>query len=100
MTTQGNARFDNAVAGLRTLVRPAQRTPGEGAMSDVESKLAIQNLPDRFSFDGANEEALNNMQTFLDTSRAAYSKRLGLPTPPPSVRRKPSAKGWTIRKVN
>ncbi|HEX7856246.1 MAG TPA: hypothetical protein VF489_09035 [Sphingobium sp.] len=99
MPTQANARFDNAVAGLRTLVRPAQRTPGEGAMSDFESKLAIQNLPDRYSFDGANEEALTNMQTFLDTSRTAYSKRLGLPLAPPSTRRKPSANGWTIRKV-
>ncbi|PNQ03642.1 hypothetical protein H5V43_16305 [Sphingobium fuliginis] len=99
MPTQANARFDNAVAGLRTLVRPAQRTPGEGAMSDFESKLAIQNLPNRYSFDSANEEALDGLQTFLDTSRASYSKRLGLPTPPPSVRRKPSTNGWTIRKV-
>lgn len=99
LPSQDNARFDNAVAGLRTLVRPAQRTPGEGAMSDFESKLAIQNLPDRWSFDGANEEALDNLQTFLDTSRASYSKRLGLPTPPPSVTRKAAAKGWAIRKV-
>jgi hypothetical protein len=99
MPTQANARFDNAVAGLRTLVRPAQRTPGEGAMSDFESKLAIQNLPSRYSFDSANEEALDGLQTFLDTSRASYSKRLGLPPSPPSTRKKPSANGWNIRKV-
>nr|WP_087573332.1 hypothetical protein [Sphingomonas sp. CDS-1] len=99
LPSQDNARFDNAVAGLRTLVRPAQRTPGEGSMSDFESKLAIQNLPDRYSFDGANDEALNNLQTFLDTNRASYSRRLGLPPAPPSVRRKPSGNGWTIRKV-
>lgn len=94
LPSQENSRFDNAVAGLRTLVRPAQRTPGEGAMSDFESKLAIQNLPDRKSFDGANEEAMNNLQTFLDTNRSALSRRLGLPTPPPSVRK--AASGWKV----
>lgn len=99
LPSQENSRFDNAVAGLRTVVRPSQRTPGEGAMSDFESKLAIQNLPARSSFDGANEEALGNLQTFLDTNRDVYSRRLGLPKPPPSATRKPSSNGWAIRKV-
>lgn len=98
LPSQDNSRFDNAVAGLRTLVRPAQRTPGEGAMSDFESKLAIQNLPDRKSFDGANEEALGNLQTFLDTNRAAISRRLGLPIPPPSVRK--ANNGWKVTREN
>ena len=83
LPSQSNSQFDNAVAGLRILVRPATRTPGEGAMSDFESKLAMQNLPERWSFDGANEEALTGLQRLLDTSRSDYSKRLGLPAAPP-----------------
>lgn len=83
LPSQSNAQFDNAASMLKLLVRGATRTPGEGAMSDFESKLALQPLPDRYSFDGSNEESLRSLQGFLDTNTAAYSKRLGLPTPPP-----------------
>lgn len=86
---QANSQFDSAAAELQKLIRPASRTPGEGSMSDFESKLALQATPNRYSFDGSNEESLAGMQRFLDTSKASYSKRLGLPTPPPAKAPKP-----------
>jgi len=89
LPSQGHSQFDNAAASLRMLVRPLSRTQGEGAMTDFESRLALQPLPDRWSFDGANEEALVGLQRLLDTSRTTYAKQLGLPTPPPKPRPRP-----------
>ncbi|APL95976.1 hypothetical protein EWH08_11105 [Sphingobium indicum] len=96
LPSQRNAQFDAAVAPLRQMIRQANHKPGEGTMSDFESRLALQGVPDRWSFDGANEEALRNLQVFLDTSRDSYSKQLGLPKAPPR-RPAPSSGGWTIR---
>ncbi len=97
--SQKNAQFDAAVSMLRTLVRPATRTTGEGAMSDFESKLALQGVPDRWSFDGSNEESIRNLQTFLESSRSEYGKRIGLPSAPP---RRPQSKtqGWSIEEAH
>jgi hypothetical protein len=81
--SQKNGQLDAAAAQLRAFARPATRTPGEGGMSDFETRLAMQAMPDRWYADAANEEALSGLQTFLDQSRSDYSKRLGLPTPPP-----------------
>lgn len=90
---QDNAAFDNAVATLTTLSRPTMRTPGEGSMSDFESKMAVAPMPGRYKFDGANEESLTGLQRLIDESRPIYAKRLGLPTPPP---RGTSSDGWSI----
>ncbi|MET3712624.1 hypothetical protein ABIC65_003342 [Sphingomonas trueperi] len=96
---QENQQYDAATAMLKTAVRPVTRTPGEGATSDFESKLATQIVPNRWNFDGTNEEAIRGLRTFLNTSRDQYTKQLGgtLPKPPPG---RPSAAaqpaGWTI----
>jgi len=94
--SQKNGQFDAAVAQLRAFARPATRTPGEGSMSDFESKLAMQAMPDRWSNDAANEETISGLQTFLDTSRADYVKRLGLPTPPPGSKGLPPRSEITL----
>lgn len=99
LPSQRNAQFDRAADQLATLVRPANHTPGEGAMSDFESRLALRSVPDRWSFDGSNEEALSGLQTFLDTSRADYGKRMGLPTPPPRPKKARTNDGWSIEEV-
>ena len=91
---QRNSQFDAAVAPLRQMIRQANHKPGEGAMSDFESKLALQGVPDRWSFDAKNEESLRNLQVFLDTSRDSYSKQLGLPKPPPKP--KPPQRNITL----
>jgi hypothetical protein len=92
LPSQGNAQMDRAFGQLQTLVRPATRTPGEGAMSDYESKLAMQATPSRYAFDASNEEAMNGLRRFLDSNDAAFARQLGqqLPTPPPRPRKAPS----------
>lgn len=87
----GNQEYDAAVAGLTSLVRPATRTPGEGAMSDFESKLAVATLPNRWKRDAYNEEALNGLQRLIDSSRQLYSRQLGLPQSPPTNPRNAAA---------
>ena len=92
-----NQEYDAAASMLKALARPAMRTPGEGSMSDFESKLAVQPLPDRYNTDSYNNEAINGLQAFLDTSRRQYSAQAGLPKPPPSKAAK--SRGWKIERV-
>jgi len=99
LPSQSNSQFDSATAALQKLVRPATRTPGEGSMSDFESKLAMKAVPDRWSMDGANEESINGLQRFLEDSKAQYSKRIGLPAAPPA-RRVKAPSGWDIQEVH
>lgn len=78
-----NAQLDAAISPLASTIRGATRTAGEGAMSDFESRLALQQAPNRWSNDAANEETFRNLQQFIDSNRATYSKQLGLPSAPP-----------------
>lgn len=94
-----NNQYDAAAAMLKTAVRPVTRTPGEGATSDFESKLATQIVPNRWNFDATNEEAIRGLRTFLNTSRDQYTKQLGgaLPKAPPRPPTAPAqAGGWSI----
>lgn len=100
LPSPGNSQFDKSVAQLAALTRPVTRTEGEGAMSDFESKLALQLLPGRYSFDSSNEEAIRGLQELLDTARSDYSKQLGLPAPPPRAKSKPKpTNDWSIQEI-
>jgi hypothetical protein len=106
-----NQQYDSAADALRMIARPATRTPGEGAMSDFESKLAVAAMPNRWSFDDRNVERIRNLRELLETSKKQYASQLGgqqsLPTPPParSQARAPTPRpvapapgGWKITK--
>lgn len=79
-----NQEYDAAVANLTALVRPATRTPGEGSMSDFESKMAKAILPDRWKRDSYNNEALDGLDRLVATGRETFRTQLGLPQAPPS----------------
>ncbi|KIU29297.1 hypothetical protein SR41_04620 [Sphingomonas melonis] len=87
----GNQQYDSAVAQLTSVTRPATRTPGEGSMSDFESKLATATLPNRWKRDEYNNEAIDGLQRLIDTNRTLYSQQLGLPAPPPRGSKDPGA---------
>ncbi|MBB3693011.1 hypothetical protein [Sphingomonas sp. BK580] len=98
--SEDNQQYDSAVAQLTSVARPATRTPGEGSMSDFETKLATATLPNRWKRDKYNEEALNGLQRLVDTSRTLYSRQLGLPVAPPSTPKPASSAGWKITRKN
>lgn len=95
-----NQQYDSAVAQLTSVARPATRTPGEGSMSDFETKLATATLPNRWKRDKYNEEALNGLQRLVDTSRNLYGRQLGLPSAPPSPPKAAAGGAWKITRKN
>lgn len=88
---QDNQQYDASVATLTALARPATRTPGEGAMSDFESKLATAILPGRWKRDKYNTEALDGLDSLVSTSRKNYAEQLGLPQAPTTKKGRPDA---------
>lgn len=89
-------KFDKAIAGLGPLIRALTRVPGEGAMSDYESKLASAVLPSRTDTPEGRREALDAMKELIAQTRAGYQEFLGSP---PQVTqqqggKKPSVSNW------
>ena len=70
--------FDAAAKGLGQTIRQLTRTPGEGAMSDYESKLAAAIVPDRGSFEGLTEAKINELEQIINDIEAGYSS-MGAP---------------------
>lgn len=69
--------YDKALANLRSLVRQVTRTPGEGAMSDFETRLANAILPERTDTPEGRAEALAGLRQLSTTLRSGYSEMLG-----------------------
>jgi hypothetical protein len=88
--SSANQEYDGAVAVLTAMARPATRTPGEGAMSDFETKLAVATLPNRWKRDSYNLEAISGLQRLIDTSKEEYGRQLGLPAAPPRAQARPN----------
>jgi hypothetical protein len=74
-------RFDKAVAGLTALVRNLTRTPGEGAMSDYESRLAAAIPPSRRDTPEGRAESMATLRDLIDNTRAGYEELLQGPQP-------------------
>lgn len=93
-------RFDRAVAALSPLVRQLTRVPGEGAMSDYESRLAEMALPNRRSTKEGRAEIIASMKELLRNTRMGYRELLGQsgsatrPAPVSGGGRKPSVSNW------
>lgn len=70
-------RFDKAVAALAPLIRQLTRVPGEGAMTDYESRLAQATLPDRVDTPEGRREALASIRELVRQTKIGYQKFLG-----------------------
>lgn len=85
-------KFDTAVAGLAPLIRQLTRVPGEGAMSDYESRLSEASLPSRTQTPEGRREALAQMRDLIRETRAGYTEMLGGSAPSvPAGPRRPKA---------
>jgi hypothetical protein len=75
-TPEGRA-FDAAVDGLRPFLRQISRTPGEGSMSDYESKQAESLLPSRNDYEDITPQKLKQIEAAIDEYEAGARATLG-----------------------
>lgn len=78
--TKAGERFDAAVASMGQLVMGLTRTPGIGASSDFESKLAVAPMPSRLKFhDSTIEQQITNLEMLITGIENGYSDMLAPP---------------------
>lgn len=87
-----SAAYDKAIAGLSSLVRQLTRTPGEGAMSDYESRLGQAILPKRTDNKAARDEAMATIQELVANVSAGYEDLLSSSTAAPA--NQPTVSNW------
>lgn len=58
--TPANKQFDKAASGLKALARTLFKTPGD-QMTEFEGRPIVEMIPDRWSFDEANVQAINQL---------------------------------------
>lgn len=71
-----SGQFDKAVATLTSLIRKLTRTPGEGSMSDYESRLAAAIPPSRMGQNEGRDEAILGIRTLIENTRRGYQEML------------------------
>lgn len=69
-------RFDAAVSLLQGMVRKLTRTPGEGAMSDYETKLAQLANPSRSEYESVTADQIQQLRALIKTTREGYEALL------------------------
>jgi hypothetical protein len=75
---------DAAIRQLAPLMRQLTRVPGEGAMSDYESRLAEAGQPSRSQTDEGLQETLAGYRDLIRATRSGYQDLTGASAPAPS----------------
>lgn len=65
-----SSQYDKATTLLTSLIRNVTRTPGEGAMSDYESKLAAATPPMRSDTAAARKQAIDDLRALLSGAKS------------------------------
>lgn len=86
-----SGKFDKAVAQLGPLIRQLTRVPGEGAMSDFESRLADMANIRRGDSKAARDEAIAGMKELIRLTREGYSEFIN---PTSTTAAKPAVSNW------
>lgn len=103
--SEAGSNYDKALAALQTTIRQLTRTPGEGAMSDYESRMAQAQLPSRADFPSSIDQGISQIEDLANVLETGYSGMLGgdspttappPPAPPAPVRLKydPTTGQW------
>jgi hypothetical protein len=82
--TEAGKGFDAAVDALRPLFRQVSRTPGEGSMSDYETRLAQAPLPNRTQYESVTEQQIAQIEDMVAAIESGYQGMLGNANPTPS----------------
>lgn len=75
--TDSARAYDGALAALQSTVRQLTRTPGEGAMSDFESRIAMAQLPGRVDPSGVIDQKISQLEDLANIVEKGYSDMLG-----------------------
>lgn len=73
LPTQGGRGFDASVDGLRPFLRQLSRTPGEGSMSDYETKQAEALLPSRNDHESVTEQKIKQLRDIAKQLRSSMA---------------------------
>lgn len=74
--TDSARAYDGALAALQSTVRQLTRTPGEGAMSDFESRIAMAQLPGRVDPSGVIDQKITQLEDLANIVEQGYSDML------------------------
>ncbi len=98
LPTEAGQKFDAISNGLQQTIRQLTRTPGEGAMSDYESRLAQAIIPTRGSFEGMTAAKLDELDQIISDIESGYKAMLGpaapAGTPAPAAAGQPGRRSW------
>jgi len=73
LPTEGGQEFDRSVAMLAPLARQITRTPGEGSMSDYESRLVQLGLPSRTNYENVTENQIRDWEDLINVLEQGYA---------------------------
>lgn len=71
LPTQTRRQFDEAANGMRPLLKPLIRSPGEGTFTDADQALLDQQIPNGGAQDAANEQRIANIRNMIANARRA-----------------------------
>lgn len=89
--SESGSNYDAALAALQSTIRQLTRTPGEGAMSDYESRIAQQQLPQRADYGSSIDQKIAQIEDLANVIESGYSGMIepGQSTPAKSAARPP-----------
>ena len=71
--SQAGNEFDKSIAMIQPLIRQLTRTPGEGAMSDYESKLAAAIMPSRGDYEATTSQQFQDVEDLISNLEYGYT---------------------------
>lgn len=76
--------YDKAVSNLQAQIRQVTRTPGEGSMSDYETRLNSATLPDRTSTGAGRAQSISDLRALIGGIKTGYEEMIGTPAAAPA----------------
>ncbi len=73
LPTQARRQFDAAANGMRPLLKPLVRDPGEGTFTDADQALLDQMIPQGSMQDSDNEQRIANIRAMIGDARKKAS---------------------------
>jgi hypothetical protein len=89
LPTQTRKQFDAAANGMRPLLKPLIRSPGEGTFTDADQALLDQQIPQGGKQDADNEQRFANIRRMIESARRTSAAMGGGAAPRSRAHRSP-----------